>query len=470
MLTVLLIAGTGLTSGGVVAAAEPPAGGQASASVKPRRTAEFLDSMGIAAHLSDRDYPTAPEIVEKVRYLGVRHVRSNNMTNLEGVDPGIRKAILSTKALGGHGVKLTLVIARPLKSKPTEADLRGAVSKTIDYADHNGLLQHIDALEIFTEYDNRYPKVKNWPDALKTAMIAMYEMRGRLAPGTKLLGPSLLGYNMPKTAPLMRTDANGQPMNKYFDSGNIHSYYVGKRPESKFKDATPYQTPSQFNVKPPSMERAVSMDQRLKLYAYNISRDKPIMITETGYNTDPNGLFSGRIDEAGAGVYVPRAYLDAFRIGIQRTYMYELFDEPSAMPQYQQFFGFFRHGGQARPHAVATHNLTTLLSGGTNSFTPTALSYGCPDCSRLGLETVLLQKKPGEYWLAIWRTASVFNAGTHVPIPQGNVSTKLTFTSPKRVTFHKDLSLTPDRSVTSNPTTSITVPIGPKVSLIKITG
>ncbi|MEI2776853.1 MAG: hypothetical protein V9G19_12975 [Tetrasphaera sp.] len=441
----------------------------AAAGVMPRRTSEFIGSMGIVAHLSDRDYPNAAEIVEKVQYLGVSYVRSNNMTNSEGVDPGIKKGIAATRALGQRGVKLTMVVARPMKSKPTEADLRGAVAKTIDYLVNNQLTQHTDALETFTEYDNRYPKVQDWPTALKTAMIAMYEMRSRLAPGAKLIGPSLLGYNMPKTAHLMTTDGNGQPMNRYFDSGNIHSYYVGKTPESKFRDSTPYHTPSQFNVKPPTVERAVSMDQRLKFEAYYISKDKPVIITETGYNTDPNGKFSGRIDEQSAATYMPRAYLDAFRIGIQRTYMYELFDEPSAEPQYQQYFGFFRSNGQARPHAVATHNLTSLLRGGSASFTPTALSYGCPDCSRLGLETVLLQKAPGEYWLAIWRKVSVFNASTHVPTPKGSVSTKLTFTSPRRIKLYKDLAQTPAAGIPTGAATSFTIPVGPAVSLVKIT-
>jgi hypothetical protein len=402
-----------------------------------------------------------------LRELGIKHVRTNSRV-IPG-DPGYGRAIKTSILLGKNGYGLHFTALRPMMSDPTEADIEAAIELRLKYIIDNGLTPYTEAVETFNEYDKVYPRVNNWPEALKASMIYLNGQRSRLAPGPRILGPALVGFDLPNTAPLMQTDSAGRPMNTYFDSGNLHSYYIGAKPESVFKDSTPDAMPSPFNTNPSKLTKAINLRQRIRSYAYNISKDKPIMLTETGYNNDPNGLYTGRIDEKSSGTYMPRAYLEAFRIGIQRTFMYELYDEPSAMPQYQRYFGFYRPDGSPKPQAVSVSKLTTLLGGGTD-FAPTALPVRITDLSASGVQKVLLQKRPGEWWLAVWRPVSVWDYLKYAPIPRTASPLQLTFAAPQKVEVHKDLSLTADPTTPSTPVTSLKLNVGPDVTLVKITG
>ncbi len=435
--------------------------------VTARSTESFLDTLGIVVHLSDREYPKGDVVLAKLRELGVRHVRTNNY--VVAGDPGYGKAIKSSLLLGRNGIGLHFTSLRPMMSEPTEADIEAAINLRLDYIVSNGLAPYTEAVETFNEYDKVYPQVKNWPDALKASMIYLASQRGRLDPRTRILGPALVGFDLPNTAPLMRTDSAGNPMNGYFDAGNLHSYYIGAKPETAFKASTPETIPSQFNTNPGRLEKAINFRQRARSYAYNISHDLPIILSETGYNNDPNGLYTGRIDEASSGIYMPRAYLESFRIGLARTFMYELYDEPTAMPQYQRFFGFYRPDGTAKPQATSVTRLTTLLAGGDQALTPTGLAFRVADPRKQGVSTVLLQKRTGEWWLALWRPLSVWNYTAYVPIARTPSPVVLSFATPQRVEVHTDLSLAADPKVTPNPVTSVTLSLGPAVTLVKIT-
>jgi hypothetical protein len=452
---------------GAVCAIPAPADAATLLAVSSRTTESFLDSLGIVAHLSDREYPKGEVVLAKLRELGIRHVRTNNF--VVAGDPGYTKAIKSSLLLGQNGIRLQFTALRPMMSAPTQADIEAAINLRLDYIVTNGLTAYTEAVETFNEYDKVYPQVLDWPGALKASMIYLASQRGRLAPETLILGPALVGWDLPNTAPLMRTDGSGIPMSSYFDAGNLHSYYIGAKPETAFKASTPQTVPSQFNTSPGKIDKASNFRQRARSYGYNLSKDLPIILSETGYNNDPNGLYTGRIDEASSGIYLPRAYLEAFRIGILRTFMYELYDEPSAMPQYQRFFGCYRPDGTPKPQAVAVSRLTTLLGGGDPAVTPVGLTFGISDPAKLGVRSVLLQKRADEWWLAIWRPQSVWNYTAYTPIPRTPAAATLSFATPHRVEVHPDLALATDPTVTTAPVTQLTLTLGPAVTLVKIT-
>lgn len=435
--------------------------------VTPRKTADFLNSMGIIVHPSQSDYYNMNDVVGKITSLKIKHVRNN--TTAEPAEEGYANGLQLTKALAGAGLKLHFTVKAEHEGDtpppaPSIAEVEADIDSRINFINSNGLAGATESIEPYNEFDNR--GYENWDDLLKHQIIYLHSQRSRLPASLKITGPALLGFKLPRNAPLMTRDDNGNLMNTYFDYGNVHSYYTGKAPESGFRAMLPQAVPSQFNVNPGNITTAESFETRMKANSYYISKNKPVVITETGYtNTKDN--FKGKIDEAGSGTYIPRAFIDTFRIGVQRTYLYELLDEPQTRIERERNFGLYRRDGSPKPAATAIKNMNTLLSGGTASFTPAPLSYSAT--GSLPISTFLMQKKPGEYWLALWRPVSVYDLDTDQPISQPSSNTTVTFDSLKQVQYYRDLSLTKDPGVPVTANKSFTVSVGPKVSLLKIT-
>lgn len=428
--------------------------------VTPRKTADFLNSMGVCMHPSSPAYDDTKGAIEKLKELNIKHVRMNPREN---DDSGAKMV----KAIAGSGAKLLFTIKAPPTGKktPTTQQIRQSVDKRIDYIRENKLADATWGIESWNEYDNN--KAANWAPPLKEQVKYLYQQKSRISPSVKILGPSMLGFMLPQHGPSMTRDSQGRLMNTYFDYGNLHSYYVGHEPESDFQAMLPGSQVSQFNKNPGKLKIANSFEERIKSYAYYISKNKPIIISETGYTNDPYNDYDGKIDEGSSGVYIPRAYLDTFRIGIQRTYMYELLDEPHTDPPRERFFGYYRKDGTPKPAAKAIKNMTTLLGGGDKSFTPTRMTYTAS--SKEPLKTFLMQKKPGEWWLAVWRPVSVYNTDTDKPTPKQASKATITFPSTKHVEYHRDLSMKKDDSVPSGAKKSFSLTVGAEVSLLKIT-
>ena len=99
----------------------------------------------------------------------------------------------------------------------------------------------------------------------------------------------------------------------------------------------------------------------------------PVVVTETGYETNVGDTYSG-VDLTVQAKFTVDELMDAFKDGVPKTYLYELLDEGG------QYFGLFTADGAPKPVATAIHNLTTILAdpGATSTFTPGSLSYAVP--------------------------------------------------------------------------------------------
>ena len=101
---------------------------------------------------------------------------------------------------------------------------------------------------------------------------------------------------------------------------------------------------------------------------------KPIVTTETGYQTGPPGV--GWIPDYVASIYLPRLLLEQFRMGIERTYIYELCDEGG------DTFGLLTSEGMPTPAFAAVKHLLQLLADPGPPIAPRPLRYaltGGPD-------------------------------------------------------------------------------------------
>jgi hypothetical protein len=104
------------------------------------------------------------------------------------------------------------------------------------------------------------------------------------------------------------------------------------------------------------------------------------------------------VPESVTASYLPRTLLLAFLHGYDKTFFYQLIDDPTSPAGY----GLLRPDFSEKPGFTALKNMLGLLSDpGGSSFTPGTLPF-----SILGgdanVQHLLLQKNDGSYWLALW--------------------------------------------------------------------
>ncbi|MGH7035123.1 MAG: hypothetical protein ACREFL_15430 [Stellaceae bacterium] len=158
-----------------------------------------------------------------------------------------------------------------------------------------------------------------------------------------------------------------------------------------------------------------------------------VAITEYGWITYPDGSPAagyGRVSRATQAAYVAEGIFDAWRLGNPYYFYYALYDDNSGA------HGLFDDFGNAKPAAVALHNLFALLADGgaqALSFAPGKLDYalsGMPapttGVSGSGGQQVLLQKSDGSFWLALWNEQILNNTATGADISVAPVAVTLT--------------------------------------------
>ena len=135
--------------------------------------------------------------------------------------------------------------------------------------------------------------------------------------------------------------------------------------------------------------------------AHEYAPGLPVISTETGFQTGTSGSTTPETVE---GTYAPRVYLARFKRGIRRTYMYELIDDPNGWSSY----GLLRYDLSPKPAYTAIQNLQEILQDNDTAFTPGKLAYTLSG-NTSGVETLLMQKSDGQYWLALWLKGSIWD-------------------------------------------------------------
>jgi hypothetical protein len=139
----------------------------------------------------------------------------------------------------------------------------------------------------------------------------------------------------------------------------------------------------------------------------------PTQIGETGYISFPYTSTPYTVPESVTASYVPRTMLLAFKHGYDKTFFYQLIDDPTS----PQGYGLLHTDLSPKAGFTALQNLLSLLSdpGGSN-FSPGSLSY-----TILGGDSsvnhLLLQKSDGSYWLALWLEEPSWDPANVVSLP-----------------------------------------------------
>ena len=327
-----------------------------------RSAYSFVDSVGVNTHLhyTDTVYGKFDSLIKpKLAALGVKHVRDGVYTY-----KAAKRDSFYYRRMRELGVNATLI-----------TDFGDDYSKLDDVYDW--LDGRVAGFEGVNEPD--LSGRSDWVAQTKASQKALYNAVNADA-ATKhvpVLGPSVV-WSMSKVGDL----------SSYMDYGNAHPYPGGRMPAWS----------AYGNSQKRTLERAGIL-----------SADKPVMATEAGYHNALNTTDTHpATSERSAAAYTPRLLLEHFELGVPRTFLYELIDlrADSSRSKRDRHFGLLRNDGSEKPSYRALKNLLGILAEDKNH-KPGSLSYNVTGSK--DLNSVLLQKGDGTFYLALWRSVSNFD-------------------------------------------------------------
>jgi hypothetical protein len=130
------------------------------------------------------------------------------------------------------------------------------------------------------------------------------------------------------------------------------------------------------------------------------------------------------VPEDVAAGYTLRTFLEHFRAGVARTFIYELVDEGSSQTDPEKSFGLLRSDLSEKPAATALRRLLGVVGRPQ----PVGDDARWLDITvGPGVEQLLLQRGPDEYQLILWQAASTWDisARTRTPVAARPVAVTL---------------------------------------------
>jgi Ca2+-binding RTX toxin-like protein len=345
----------------------------------PIRSADFIDSLGVNVHVeyTNSKYADAINVVSNLRYLGIDNVRDHTLNPANDGQASYQK-------LADAGIKFNMLVS---PSQPLDQ----AMADLARFATANpGAVASIEGPN----------EINNFPISYKGA--------SGLAAG-KLFQTDLFHAANASTAlaniPILNLTGTWQ-VTSGFDYNNVHPYTPrGDQPLQALQQAVANQ---------------------------GGGSGAKVMVTEAGYYTLPNDTIGwGGVDQATQAKETLNLTLDAAKLGIPRTYLYELLDpwtDPTG-DHMQRHFGLFDINNQPKVAATALHNLTTILAdhgASAETFAPTTLNYTVSGLPKTG-STLLMQKSSGQFELVVWNEPDIWDEAHHkaIAVPSSAVSVAL---------------------------------------------
>lgn len=134
--------------------------------------------------------------------------------------------------------------------------------------------------------------------------------------------------------------------------------------------------------------------------------NKPFVVPQVGYSTEVGG-----VTELVQAKYTTRMLLEHMRLGIRRTYILDLSDSRDAPDGY----GIVHGDGAPKPAFTALRRLIELVADPGPAFAPGRLAFalvGAP----ADVHQMLLQKRNGVFYLALWREIASTDEDAGVPV------------------------------------------------------
>jgi len=393
--------------------------------VQALQSDNFVDSIGINAHLDLSWYSPWSSVEPILTGLGVRHIRW-------GGNPSLSQTYYNELVeLYGYGFTANMMVSTFTSGTldPTQINSTLTSLQNISYSGTN-ILSGVESIEGPNEYD--LSGDPSWCAHLVTYQQDLFNA---------MTSSTFPKYN--NIAALAPALGNGDPdfpllpdMDSSVDLGNAHPYNGTSNPEAT-------------NISTYLFYSLVAWPGRL------------LEESENGYSTIAT---SSGVSEAVQAKWIPRLLLDNYRLGVQRTFLYELNDaeEPGSTGDYFHHFGLVELTGtnpntfKTKASYAAVQNLITILSDKGAAFTPGFFSYELSGTTT-DVHELALQKRNGTYYLALWVAA------TGASSTSNNVT--VTFAEPvSTVTQYTPVSSTTGTGLTlTNNGVSLSVPDAPVI-------
>lgn len=385
------------------------------------KAAAFVNSVGVGVHF-DRGagpYTNYAQVKQALLNLGIHHIRDSLTTS----------DAAKYRDLAAAGIKTSGTV-------PRENDTDAELAKSVDLAASLG--SSLSSIAGPNEYETT---VTGWVSKLRSIQSRLYSMVNNkpALDGLHVLGPSL------QTATNESLLGN---ISGILDDGAIHAYPYGQMPEDK---AASYLAEARVT-----------------------SGSKPIVVSETGMANASDALrkkYDLPYSERAAQIYTPRLVLEYFRLGVVRTFLYELVNEDNVagiVPR-GRYFGLMYKDFTPKPSYLAIRNMLVTLADTTRNFTTKPLNYSIS--SSAGLREMLFQKSDGSYYIAVWRPVSVWQPGAargHDLFPAATAATlNLPSAAASVQVIDINRGLTPVQ--TARNTQHVRLNVLPSVQLVKVT-
>jgi hypothetical protein len=364
-----------------VQAATPSSSGPVWSTRVAKSSDSFVNSIGVNTHLhyTNTVYNRFHDIIKpRLLELGIKHIRDGAYT-YTGINSN-SFYYQRIRDLASSGIRFNLITSVRTRSLP-QTDYR-LLSQIYTWS--NG---SISAFEGVNEPDLNLRGNPDWFNITRTSQQTLYN--------TVKGDPKL--RHVPVIAPSITTVKEALPsLAAWSDYGNLHNYFGGRHPETTGWGGNGYG----------------SIEWNKTYVAAPIVGSKPIISTETGwYNATQGSNTPYGIPEDIAGKYMPRMFLAQFNSGIIRTYLYEFIDQGTDQTYREATFGLLRNNGTPKPAYTALKNLMGLLKDPGSAFQPGTMTY-LVEGNVTNLQQTLLQKRNGDFYLALWLGESAWNPVT----------------------------------------------------------
>jgi hypothetical protein len=349
-----------------------------SAQVQAVRDFDVYDSVGVNTHWtfgSPYQYlPNFDLLIRKMQNAGIHHFRDGEQWSGYNTPTWVTSMYTQLDAAGLRG------------------DLTIKYPQTIDQLE-SGLRKYpgLESIEMMNEWDINGGT--NWISSLQQMLPIAHQAGADL--GVPVLGPAFV---QPSSFSKLGD------VSQYLTYGNVHDYQGNRNPETPGWGGLDAEGNAYGSI-------LWNMDM-----AHEYAPGRPVISTETGFQT---GSLSNEIPDTVEGTYAPRVYLARFKRGIKHTYMYELIDDPYSWSTY----GLLHYDLSPKPAYAAIANMQELFEDTNAPFTPGKLPYTLSG-NTANVETLLVQKSGGQYWLAVWLNQSIWDVNHHVatPVPPQQVT------------------------------------------------
>ena len=331
--------------------------------VQARSAFDFVDSMGVCLFIYDdarHDSIVKPRLAE----LGIKHIRVGLKKAGDNNRGNGQIQMQRLKQLGQEGYKIT-----GIWSCWYSMDDFVKISESLL---PDALYQVEGPNEPWNGHENFKWEGKKWPEGLS---LYMEDMHSALRANEKTRNLPILSFS--------GTTSAYKSIEQWLDYGNEHIYTDNGE----------------------SLTEKGQLEKLITRCRDTQYPTKPLQFTEAGYSSDPKG-FRGTSPEVQASG-VPRIYLETFRQGIVRTFIYGFMMKDDAG------FSLLQPDGTPKPAFKAVQAMRAILDdapmkkGAKFGVLPLSIEAKVSSVHHL-----LLQKNDGTFYLCLWNDIGGWDAKT----------------------------------------------------------